>query len=94
VEKPRYSMTKPIYTISFHKSNPSKGNEWKTPTQGRKLHPKKKNQENNLLLMNQKEDNHRNIIPHLTTKITGSDNHFSLIFLNINGLNSPMKDID
>ena len=38
-----------------------------------------------------KEDSHTNIIPPLTTKITGSNNQFSLIFLNINRLNSPIK---
>ena len=30
-------------------------------------------------------------MPTLTTKITGSNNYFSLISLNINGLNSPIK---
>ena len=30
-------------------------------------------------------------MPTLTTKITGSNNDFSLISLNINGLNSPIK---
>ena len=38
-----------------------------------------------------KEDNHKNRIPSLTTKIIGSNNYFSLISLNINGLNSPIK---
>jgi exonuclease III len=32
-----------------------------------------------------------NIIPTLTTKVTGSNTYFSLISLNINGLNSPIK---
>jgi len=32
-----------------------------------------------------------NIILPLTMKITGSNNHYSLISLNINGLNSPIK---
>ena len=32
-----------------------------------------------------------NRIPTLTTKITESNNDFSLISLNINGLNSPIK---
>jgi exonuclease III len=32
-----------------------------------------------------------NRIPTLTTKITGSNNNFSLIALNINRLNSPIK---
>ena len=30
-------------------------------------------------------------MPPLTTKITGSNNYFSLISLSINGLNSPIK---
>jgi exonuclease III len=38
-----------------------------------------------------KEDSHKNRIPTLTTKITGSNNYFSLISHNINGLNSPLK---
>jgi hypothetical protein len=33
-------------------------------------------------------------MPNLTTKIIGSNNYFSLISLNINGLNYPIKDID
>ena len=40
---------------------------------------------------NQKEDSHKNRMPTLTTKIKGSNNYFSLISLNINRLNSPMK---
>jgi exonuclease III len=32
-----------------------------------------------------------NRIPTITTKIAGSNNHFSLISLNINGLNCPLK---
>jgi hypothetical protein len=51
----------------------------------------KKYQDNNLLLTNQKEDSHINITLPLTTKITGSNNHFSLTSLNINGLNSLNK---
>jgi exonuclease III len=38
-----------------------------------------------------KEDSHTNIILPLATKITGTKNHVSLISLNINGLNSPIK---
>jgi hypothetical protein len=29
------------YTISLHKSSPTKDNTWKPPTQGGKLHPRK-----------------------------------------------------
>jgi hypothetical protein len=31
-----------IYTISFHMSSPTKDDRWKTPTQGGKLHPRKR----------------------------------------------------
>ena len=40
---------------------------------------------------NLKEDSHMNRIPTLTTKITENNNYFSLISLNINGFNSPIK---
>jgi hypothetical protein len=52
-----------------------------------------KSQEINHLTTNSKEDTYINIIPSLTTKITGTNNHWSLISLNINELNSPIKDI-
>ena len=38
---------------------------------------------------NLKEDSHKNRMP--TTKIIGNNNYLSLISLNINGLNSPIK---
>jgi hypothetical protein len=41
MEKPKFSKTKPIYTISFHESSPSNKNKGKTPTQRGKLCPKK-----------------------------------------------------
>jgi hypothetical protein len=46
-------------------------------------------QESNLLSTNTKEDSHTNII--ITSQITGSNNHYSLISLNINGLNFPIR---
>jgi hypothetical protein len=69
-----------------------KQNKKKT-IQGRKPCPKK--QESNPST-NLKEDNHKIRMPTLTTKIIGSNNYFSLISLNINGLHSPIKkkDID
>jgi len=48
-----------------------------------------KKQENNLLAMKPKEGRHTNIIPPLTA--IGSNNNYSLIPLDINGLNSPIK---
>jgi hypothetical protein len=50
-----------------------------------------KKQESNLFSTNPKEDSHTHIIPPLTTKIIGSNNHISLISLNINGLSSSIK---
>jgi hypothetical protein len=41
MEKSRYSLKKQTYTISFHKSSPTKDNSWKMPTQGGKPHPRK-----------------------------------------------------
>jgi hypothetical protein len=41
-----------------------------------------------------KKDSHTNINPSLITKITGSNNHFFQISLNINGINTPINDID
>jgi hypothetical protein len=37
------------------------------------------------------EDSYKNRTPTITTKITGSNSYFSLISLNINGLNSQIK---
>ena len=78
-----------MYTISFHKSSRSKGNNGKTPTQRTETTPQKKQESNPST--NLKEDSHKNRMPTLTTKIKGSNNYFSLISLNINGLNSPIK---
>jgi hypothetical protein len=55
----------------------------------RETAPKKKQEIN--LTTNPKEDSHTNIILSLTTKITGSNSHCSLISPNVNGLNSPIK---
>jgi hypothetical protein len=43
------------------------------------------------LATNTKEENHTHIVPLPTTKIIGTNNHLTLISLNINGLNSPIK---
>jgi hypothetical protein len=90
MKKLRYSMSKPNPHNIFHKSSPTKDNRWKTPAQGGKLHPRK-SKKVIIFQQTQKEGSHINIIPPLTTKITGSNNHYSLISLNINGLNSLIK---
>jgi hypothetical protein len=90
MEKPKYSMQNQIHTISFHESSPLKDNKRKTPTQGGNYAPPQKNQESNLST-NLTKDNHKNRNQTLTTKIAGSNNYFSLISLNINELNPPIK---
>jgi hypothetical protein len=50
-----------------------------------------KKQEIDLLTINPIQESHTNIISPLTTKIRGSNTHWCLISLNINGLNSPNK---
>jgi len=52
--------------------------------------PKKK-QESNLFATKPKEERHTDITLPLTTKITGNINQYSLIPLNINIINSPIK---
>jgi exonuclease III len=49
------------------------------------------NPSTNLKEDSQKNRSRKNRSPTLTTKITGRNNYFSLISLNINGLNSPIK---
>ena len=55
----------------------------------RETTPSKKQESN--LPTNPKEDSYTNKIPPLTTKITGRNDHFSLISLNISGLSFPIK---
>jgi hypothetical protein len=77
MEKPRYPMTKPNFTLSFHTSCPTKDNRWKTLIKRGKLHPRKK-EESNLLLTNPKEDSQIN------RKITSKNNRKQQsLFLNI-----------
>jgi hypothetical protein len=52
--------------------------------------PRKKEEEGNPST-NLKDDSHKKRMPTLTTKIIGSNNYYSFISLNINGLISPIK---
>jgi hypothetical protein len=78
-----------IYTLSLHKSSPSKDNKGKTSTQRGKLSSRKRKKKH--LSTNLKEESHNNRIPNLTSKVAGCNNDFSLVSLNINGLNFPIK---
>jgi hypothetical protein len=78
-----------IHTLSFHEYSPSKDNNRKKTNTRTETTPEKKQESNSST--NLKEDRHKNRMPMLTTKIIGNNNSFSLISLNINGLNSPRK---
>ena len=76
-----------IHTLPFHKSIPSLDNNRKKKQYKEGNHALEKARRST----NLKEDSHKNRMLTLTTKIIGSNNYFSLISLNINGLNSPIK---
>jgi hypothetical protein len=86
MERPRYSMTKTNFHNMSPQIQPFKG----IPTQGGKL-PPSKSKKVIFFSTNTKEDTHKTTIPPLATKITGSNNHFFLISLSINELNSSIK---
>ena len=90
MKKPRYARTKPNLHNNFPQIQLYKGQSLENSNTSRESTPKKK-QESNPLSTNSKEDSHTNIIPYLTTKITERNNHYSLISLNISGLNYPIK---
>ena len=83
-------MSKPNINNIFPEIQPCEGYSIGNPNTRRETIPKKK-QESNLLTTNPKEEIHTNIIPPLTTKVTGNKNDYSLISLDINGLSSPIK---
>ena len=88
MEKTKYSRTKPNSTISIYQSSPTKDPRRKTPTQGRYLHQRK-----DKILSIHKKDKKRKPQVH---KVVYKNKHVrnqqsSLISLNINGLNSPIK---
>jgi hypothetical protein len=51
----------------------------------------KKRQDINHLTTKPKGENYKNIMPPIKTNITETNNHLSLISLNMNGLSSPLK---
>jgi hypothetical protein len=74
--------------MSFQKSSPTEDNARKLQHKER-LYTNKKQEIN--LLTSPNEENHTNIILPLRTKITVTNNHMSLMSLNIYRLNSPIK---
>jgi hypothetical protein len=87
MEKPRYSVTKPnlhniFPQIQHYKENANTRME-SIPWGGGG------GTRNNILSTNPKGDSQTNI--KITSKITGSNNHYSSLSPNINGLNSPKE---
>jgi hypothetical protein len=78
MEKPRYSMTKPNLNNIFLLIQPYRG-YWKKISNTRRVTTPKKIQEIKHFTTNPKEENHTHIIPPPATKITGTNNHLSLI---------------
>jgi len=81
VEKPRYPVTKQNLIDIFLLIQPCKG--YKDNSNTTKVTTPKKTQEINYLITNSKEESHIHIVPPPTTKITGTNNHWSLISLKI-----------
>ena len=85
----RIPLQNQIHTLSFHESRTSKDNNRKKKNTRRKPPPRKSNKNNPSRKL--KEDIHKNRMSTRTIKIIGNNNYFSLISLNINGLNSQLK---
>jgi hypothetical protein len=78
------------HTVSIYQPSPTEDTGRETPPQGRYLHQRK----DKILSTSQLSQNQTATItkkPTPKTNISGSTCHLSLISLNINGLNSPIK---
>ena len=64
---------------------------WKENSNTRKVPAPKKGQDIKHLTTKPKGENHKHIKPPTKTNISGTNIHLSLISLNINGFNSPIK---
>jgi hypothetical protein len=84
-------MKKQIHTISFHESTPSKDNNRKKINKQYKDRNYALEKARKLSFNKPKRRQPQNRMSTLTTKIIQNNNYFSLISLNINRLNSPIK---
>ena len=64
---------------------------WKDNCNTRKVPASKKGQDINHLTTKSKAESNKHINPPIKTNMSGTNRHHSLISLNINGLNSPIK---
>jgi hypothetical protein len=90
MEKVKYSRTKPNPNSIYLPSQPYRG-YWKESSNTRKIPAPKKGQDIKQLTTKSKAESYKRIKPSTKTNISGTNNHLSLISLNINGLNSPIK---
>jgi hypothetical protein len=82
-------MTKPNLNNTFLLIQPYRG-YWKEISNSRRITAPKETKEIKYFTTTQKKKI-IHILPPPATKITGTNNHWSLISLNINGLSSPNK---
>jgi hypothetical protein len=90
MEKPKYSRTKPNSNSIYLPIYPYRGS-WKEISKTKKMPAPNKGQVTKHLKTNSKAESHKHIKPPTKTNKSGTNSHLSLISLNINGLNSPIK---
>jgi hypothetical protein len=90
MEKPKYTRINPNSNNISLPNQPYKGS-WKENSNTRKVPAPKKGQDIKHLMPNPKAESHKHIKLPTKSNISGTNSHFCLISLNINGLNSPIK---
>ena len=88
--KVKYSRTNPNLNSIYLPTQPYRGS-WKENSNTRKIRTPKKKENINHLTTKSKTESHKHIKPPTKMNISGAKSHLSLISLNINGLNSPIK---
>ena len=91
MEKTKYSRTKPNSNSIYLPTQHYRGS-WKENSNTRKIPSPKKGQNIKYLTTKSKAEIHKHIKLPTKINISGTNNHFSLISLNINGINSFIKD--
>jgi hypothetical protein len=90
MEKTKYSRTKLNSNSIYLPTHPYRGS-WKENFKTRKIPASKKEQDIKHLTTKSKAESHKHIKPPTKTNMSGANSHLSLISLNVNGLNSPIK---
>jgi hypothetical protein len=90
MEKLKYSRTKPN-SNSIYLTTQLYRESWKENSNTRKIPASKKRQYIKHVITMSKAESHKYIKPPSKTYILGPNSHLSLISININGVNSPIK---